>query len=73
MVRHYSIKDFFRQMPNARLARYFTMARAFQRPGPRGHEGGRPDELFSAWLYLAEEQRNTMDPEFRGIFELGCE
>ena len=27
----------------------------------------KPDEMFAAWLYLPEEQRNTMDAEFRAI------
>jgi hypothetical protein len=33
----------------------------------------RPDELLKAWLSLTESQRNEMDSEFRGIFELSCE
>jgi hypothetical protein len=32
-----------------------------------------PDELFTAWLYLPDGQRNKMDAEFRDIFELSCE
>ena len=29
MARHYSVRDFFRQMPNAMLARYFERRRLF--------------------------------------------
>lgn len=30
---------------------------------------GKPDEMFASWLYLPEEQRNTMDAEFRDIID----
>ena len=32
-----------------------------------------PDEVFAVWLNLLDGQRNAMDAEFRGIFELSCE
>ena len=32
-----------------------------------------PDELFAAWLYLPDGQRDEMDAEFRDVFELSCE
>ena len=34
---------------------------------------GKPDELFSAWLALADNQRYEMDVEFQEIFEMSCE
>ena len=34
---------------------------------------GKPDELFAAWMYLPEGQRNEMDAEFLDIFEMSCE
>ena len=73
MARHCSTREFFRQMPNALLDRYFQA---------RGLLGGldfsaiketQPDELFAAWLSLSDGQRNEMDAEFRDIFELSCE
>lgn len=73
MAQHYSIKDFFRQMPNALLARYFKTKDLFQRAGLCGHEKDQPDELFVAWLALSDKQRNAMDAEFREIFEMSCE
>jgi hypothetical protein len=36
-------------------------------------KNAQPDELFAAWLELLEGQRNTMDAEFRDIFEMGGE
>jgi hypothetical protein len=73
MARHYTIKEFFRQMPNALLARYF---------GERGLLGdldftsmreGQPVELFEAWLGLPDDQRKAMDAEFHDIFALSCD
>jgi hypothetical protein len=33
VARHYSTKDFFRQIPNALLARYFLAQRLFDKLG----------------------------------------
>lgn len=73
MARHYSTKDFFRQMPNALLARYFQGRGLFGNLDFAAMKESKPDELFAAWLYLSEEQRNAMDAEFRDIFEMSCE
>lgn len=73
MARHYTNKDFFRQMPNAMLARYFQVRELFGDLDFSAMKEGKPDELFAAWLTLTEAQRNAMDAEFRGIFEMSCE
>lgn len=73
MARHYSTKDFFRQMPNALLARYFQQQGVFGKLDFAAMKETKPDELFAAWLYLPDGQRNAMDAEFRGIFEMSCE
>ena len=73
MARHYSNKDFFRQMPNALLARYFQARGLFNDLDFAAMKEGKPDELFAAWLTLMEGQRNAMDAEFRDIFEMSCE
>jgi hypothetical protein len=73
MARHYSTRDFFRQMPNALLARYFHAHAVFGDLDFAAMTETQPDELFSAWLYLPDAQRNEMDAEFREIFELACE
>jgi hypothetical protein len=73
MARHYTNKDFFRQMPNAMLARYFQVRELFGDLDFSAMKEGKPDELFTAWLTLTEAQRNAMDAEFRGIFEMSCE
>ena len=73
MARHYTNKDFFRQMPNALLARYFQRRELFGELNFSAMKEGKPDELFAAWLTLPEELRNAMDAEFRGIFDMSCE
>ena len=73
MARHYSSKGFFRQMPNALLARYFQGRGLFVGMDFAAMKEGKPDELFAAWLALPDNRRNAMDTEFRDIFEMSCE
>lgn len=73
MARHYTTRDFFRQMPNAMLAKYFQARRLFGDLDFASMKEGKPDELFDAWLNLPEAQRNAMDAEFQSIFDMSCE
>ena len=73
MARHYSTKDFFRQIPNALLARYFHGRGLFGDLDFSAMKETQPEELFKAWLALSDSQRNTMDSEFREVFEISCE
>jgi hypothetical protein len=73
VARHYSTREFFRQMPNALLARYFQARGLFGDLDFSAMKETQPDELFAAWLHLPDDQRNEMDAEFRDIFELSCE
>ena len=73
MPRHYSTKDFFRQMPNALLARFFQGRGEFDTLDFSTLSKTKPDVLFGLWLNLPEAQRNLMDAEFRDIFELSSE
>ena len=73
MARHYTTKDFFRQMPNALLSRYFGARGLFADLDFAGIKESKPDELFGAWLDLPDDQRNQMDAELREIFDLCCE
>jgi len=73
MAGHYSTRDFFRQMPNVLLARYFEGQGLFGDLDFAAMKEGKPDELFAAWLALPDNQRNAMDAEFRDIFEMSCE
>lgn len=73
MARHYSTRSFFRQMPNALLARYFQTQGLFAELDFAGMKETQPDGLFAAWLALSEERRNPMDAEFRKICEMSGE
>lgn len=73
MARHYSTKYFFRQMPNALLARYFQGRGLFADLDFATLKESKPDELFAAWLELADDQRHAMDAEFLDILEMSCE
>ncbi|OOY48684.1 hypothetical protein BOV94_12820, partial [Solemya velum gill symbiont] len=72
MARHYTTKDFFRQIPNVLLARYFHARELFTKLDFTGMKETKPDALFAAWLSLDDEQRNPMDAMFREIFDMSC-
>ncbi len=67
MPRHYSSNDFFRQMPNALLARYFDAHGLLADVDFAGMSEGRPDALLGAWAYLDDTQRNAAEADFREI------
>ena len=73
MARHYSSKDFFRQMPNALLARYFQGRGLFKDIDFAAMKESKPEELFAAWLVLPDNQRNQLDVELWEIFEMSSE
>ena len=73
MARHFSIRDFFRQMPNRLLARYFHARGVFGDVAFTSMKEAQPDELFAAWLDLSDTQRHEMDAECRDISDLSCE
>lgn len=73
MARHYSPKNFFRQMPSDLLTRYFRGKGADVGLDLAALENTTPKQLFEAWLLIADEPRKGMDADFRAIFELSCE
>lgn len=73
MARHYSTKDFFRQIPNALLAGYFDGRGLFGGLDFSPMKETQPDEVFAVWLTLPDSERNEMDAEFRDFFELSYE
>ncbi len=73
MARHYSTRDFFRQMPNSLLARYFHAHGVFGDLDFAAMKETQPDELFAAWLDLPDTRHHEMDAELRDISELSCE
>ena len=73
MARHYSTRSFFRQIPNALLARYFERRGVLVGLDWPAIKETNPEELLAAWLVLPDEQRKTMDVECAEIFEMSCE
>jgi len=73
MARHYTTRDFFRQMPNALLARFFQERDLLMAFDFVGMPDSKPEALFAAWLDLSEDQHHQLDAEFRDIFEMSCE
>jgi hypothetical protein len=73
MARHFSTKDFFRQMPNALLARYFQARGLFGDLDFVAMKETQPSEMFKAWLDVPDGQRHEIDAEFREIFDLSDE
>jgi hypothetical protein len=65
MARQFSTNEFFRQMPNALLARYFHAHELFGDLDFSAVIETKPDELFAAWTTLSDSQRNKIDAEFR--------
>jgi hypothetical protein len=53
MGRHYSTRDFFRQMPNRLLGRYFEVHGALTELDFAAMKEAQPEELFEAWLRIA--------------------
>ena len=52
MARHYATRDFFRQMPNPLLARYFHARGVFDDLDIAALPEPQPDALWAAWLTL---------------------
>ena len=73
MARHYTTKDFFRQMPNALLERYFQGRGVLGDLDFAAIKDTQPDEMFAAWLELPDDKRKALDGEFLDIFEMSCE
>lgn len=57
MPRHDSARDFFRQMPNAPLARYFQARGRFGAPYFTAMKQTQADALLDAWLALPDAQQ----------------
>lgn len=72
MVRHYSPKSFFRNMPNALLARYFRTHRLLRDFDFTRMRERNPEPLFAEWVKLPADRRDSMDAEFQEIFALSC-
>lgn len=73
MARHYSPKDFFRQMPKKLLARFFEARGVLADFDFTAMKDGKTDALFATWLALPDADRKPIDAVFSDIFDMGCE
>ena len=73
MAQNFSTKDFFRQMPNALLARYFQGKGLMADLDFAAMKQGKPDALFDAWLELPDPIRSKLDAELRDIHPMCSE
>ncbi len=73
MARQYSVKVFFRQVPNALLARYFAARGLFTDLDIGAMQEGKIDVQFDAWMALPDADRQRMDADFQDIHDMGDE
>lgn len=73
MSKQYTIREFFRQMPNAMLGRYFDA---------QGHAHGldlttlpeaKPEPWLAVWEKVSNASRPDMEADFRDIFSMSSE
>ena len=69
MAKHYSSKEFFRQVPNALLGRYFRAQGLMPELDFAVMSEGNPEPLFVAWAALSDAQRNAAEADFLEICE----
>jgi hypothetical protein len=63
MTCHYSSRDFFRQMPNILLARYFASRGVLQDFDFSAMKKTKIDALFDIWMALPEAVRVKLEAE----------
>ncbi|MFM7254465.1 MAG: hypothetical protein ACKO3C_02210, partial [Betaproteobacteria bacterium] len=73
MSRNYSIQSFFRQMPNNLLARYFSTRGLLADFDFTTLKKRNFDALMLAWGKLTDDQRLSVEGDFREIFDMSCE
>ena len=73
MTRHYSPRDFFRNTPNALLARYFAAREVLQDFDFAAIKETKIEPLFEAWLAVPEAQRAKMEVDLREIGDMSNE
>jgi hypothetical protein len=73
MARHYSPKNFFRQMPAALLGRYFRERECNVELDVTLPKAELQKAIWDAWLMLPDEQRKAIDSDFHEISGMSCE
>ena len=73
MSKHYTIRDFFRQMPNAMLARYFEAKGIEHGLNPKTLSETKPEPWMAVWEKVPDAQRPDMEADFRDIHAMCSE
>lgn len=73
MAKHYSTRDFFRQMPNVLLSRYFVARDMLQDFDFTAMKQAKIEPLFDAWMQLPEAQRAKVEVDLREIGDMSNE
>lgn len=73
MARHYTVRSFFRHMPNALLERYFAARGLLRELDIRAMKERELDALFDGWMSLPDDDRRRSDADFREIDDMGSE
>lgn len=73
MARHFSVPQFFRQMPNKLLDRYFASHGLFRDLDFEKMKERDIAKLVDAWEQLPEEKRRELEPQLREIFDLASQ
>lgn len=70
MVRTFAVPQFFRQMPNALLKRFFAECEPINKIDFEKMPESKPDVLLKAWEALPAVARQKLEPKLREIFDL---
>ncbi len=73
MSKHYTIREFFRQMPNAMLGRYFESQGVAHGIDPAKVPEAKPEHWLAVWEQVADAQRPEMEADFRDIHGMSSE
>jgi len=73
MSRNFAVPQFFRQMPNQLLQRYFARHGLFNDLDFQKMKQRSVEPLVAAWEALPEDRRRALEPQLREIFDLASQ
>lgn len=73
MSKHYTIRELFRQMPNAMLGRYFEAQGVAHGLDVASLREAKPEPWLGVWEQMPAAQRPEMEADFRDIFGMGSD
>lgn len=73
MAREYQPRQFFRQVPNRLLKRYFDSKNVLREVDFAKLKETKIEPIHAAWVALSDEVRNDMERDFREVHDLATE